>query len=307
MGKTTLSLAISSLFPKTTGSWDALERAVHFLEGYSFSQLEWYSPPGRDRETRRLFEKGGFSSVFIAVLALKGAGLSLCSLDEDERFRAAALLKTCMDRAAETGSRAVMINSGFIPGYVPGSPARAPSAESIQAASQAYIRSVTEALEYGEKQGCNLKLLLEPGDSKVQSFQFLGPTALVTKTAAPIRERFPAYGLTMDTAHIREEGEDVMAALAETLPYCDHVHLCNCVMDDPADPLYGDKHVDFDCPGAAWDYQGFGDLYQSIRRLYHGRDLTVALEITCRTEDNEAWFDSVVSRCPWLFENLNGG
>jgi sugar phosphate isomerase/epimerase len=302
MGTITRSLAIPSLFPKTAESWEALERTVRFLESYPFTQLEFYSPPGHDRETAKLFQSAGFSSVLIGILALKDAGLSLCALDEDERGRAVSLLKNCMDRAAETESRSVMVNSGFIPGYTPGPAAKSvPAPAVLNAARDAYVRSIGEAAEYGERRGYNITLLLEPGDSKVQSFQLLGPTDLVTETAARIRKHSRRYALTMDVAHLREEGEDVMASLKQTLPYCDHVHLCNCVMNDPANPLFGDKHVDFDCPGACWDYDGFRDLFRDIRKLYGERDWTVTLEITCRAADNEAWFDGVVSRCGWLF------
>jgi len=300
MGKIIRSLAIPSLFPKTTQSWEALERTVHFLEGYSFGQLEFFIPPGHDRETARLFESAGFSSVLIAVLDLKSANYSLCSLDEEERGRAVGLLKSCMDRAAEIGSHGVMVNSGFIPGYAQSSPAALP--DQIQKSCDAYISSIEEASEYGEKRDYAVNLLLEPGDSKVQSFQLLGPTGLVLETTKRIREKCRRYALTMDVAHLREEGEDVISSLRQTLPWCDHIHLCNCVMDDPSNPFYGDKHVDFDCPGACWTYDDFRGMYKDIRTLYGDRDFTVTLEITCRADDNEAWFDGVASRCQWIFE-----
>jgi sugar phosphate isomerase/epimerase len=210
-----------------------------------------------------------------------------------------------MDRAAETDSHSVLLNSGFIPGYVPSvqAPFSAPSAEQIRLSCDAYIRSIEEAAEYAEKRGYAINLLLEPGDSKVQSFQMLGPTELVVETTKRIRANYRNYALTMDVAHIREDGEDVMSSLKQTLPWCSHIHLCNCVMDDPANPLYGDKHVDFDCPGACWNYDDFETMYRSILDLYCNRNLTVTLEITCRAEENEAWFDGVASRCQWIFKD----
>ena len=303
MQKIIHSLAIPSLFPKTQESWDAFERMVHFLakNEFRYDQLEFYHPPGHDRDIRRLFESAGFSSILIAVFALKGANLSLCSLDGEERRQAVDLLKSCMDRAAETGSHSVMVNSGFIPAYSPAAKAAFPSREQIRSSCDAYVRSIEEAAEYGEKHGNAISLLLEPGDSKVQSFQLLGPTELVVETAKQIKA--PLYALTMDVAHIREEGEDVMSSLRQTLPWCSHIHLCNCVMDDPTNPLYGDKHVDFDCPGACWNYGDFENMYKDIKDLYKERDFTVTLEITCRAENNEAWFDGVASRCAWLFRD----
>lgn len=297
------SLALSSLFPKTLKSWDELERTVRFLEKYSFGQLEFYIPPGHDRQIAKLFAKAGFSSILIGVIALKEAGFSLCSMDEEERCRAVNILRSCMDRALETGSHGVMLNSGFIPGYSPVPAAvRSPAPEQLKAAHTAYVRSIGEAAEYGEQRGYDITLLLEPGDSKVQSFQLLGPTDQVMETTERIRKQYRRYALTMDVAHLREEGEDVMTSLRQTLPYCDHIHLCNCVMA-PSRELYGDKHVDFDYPGACWNYEDFKNMYRNIRDLYADRDFTITLEITCRAADNEAWFNNLISRCSWIFED----
>ncbi|MDR0582772.1 MAG: sugar phosphate isomerase/epimerase [Treponema sp.] len=304
MGTIKRSLAISSLFPKTLESWEDLEKTVRFLEGYSFTQLEFYHPPGHDRQIAKLFTEAGFSSILIGVIALKGAGFSLCTGDKEERSRAVSVLKSCMDRASEIGSHGVMLNSGFVPGYSPDPAAISiPTPEQLKAACDAYVHSIEEAAEYGEQRGYNITLLLEPGDSKVQSFQLLGPTDKVMETTERIKKQYQCYALIMDVAHLREEGEDVMSSLRRTLPYCDHIHFCNCVMDDPSRELYGDKHVDFDYPGACWNYGDFENMYRNIRNLYKDRDFTIALEITCRATDNEAWFADVASRCSWIFED----
>ncbi|GHV31211.1 hypothetical protein AGMMS4952_19480 [Spirochaetia bacterium] len=120
------------------------------------------------------------------------------------------------------------------------------------------------------------------------------------KPQKKIRSRNPGYGLTMDVTHLREEGEDILRSLTKTLPYCSHIHLCNCVMDDPKHPFYGDKHVDFDYPGASFGYADFEGMYGEIRRLYNGRDFIITLESLCRAEDNERWFDELVTNCSWL-------
>jgi len=73
-------------------------------------------------------------------------------------------------------------------------------------------------------------------------------------------------------------------------------------MDDPAHPLYGDKHVDFDQEGAAFAYGDFERMFGEIKRLYAGEGFIATLEITCREADNFAWFDRVAARCAWLFQ-----
>jgi len=287
------SLALTSLFPETVLSPDALERTLRWLkQNRSFGMVEFYTAPGEDGRIARVLAELGFESVFIAVVPLKAAGFSLCAADEGERARAVAVLKSCIDRAGAAGARRIMINSGFIPDR----------AADIEKSCDSYVRSVLEAARYIEERKIDLLIELEPGDSRVQSRQLLGPTDRVLETTRRIREQTDRYVLAMDVAHLREESEPVMDALRATKPFCDHIHLCNCVMDDPAHPLYGDKHVDFDQEGAAFAYGDFERMFGEIKRLYAGEGFIATLEITCREADNFAWFDRVAARCAWLFQ-----
>ncbi len=291
--RVTRSLVLASLFPRSRTDAGALIDALRHIRGRGFGCVEFYTEPGRDAEIAAALRDAGLESVFIGVYALKGAGDSLCAPDEAERLRAVDTLRGSVDRAAALGSRAVMINSGFLPD----DPAR------IDDACAQYVRSVLAAYAYIRERGYAVDITLEPGDSHVQSMQLLGPTARVLETAAAIRAECPGYALTMDVAHLREEGEDILPALTATLPYCAHVHLCNCLLADRAHPLYGDKHVDFDCPGACFSYADFEGMYRALLPLYKGRDWTVSLEIECRADDNAAWFDEVARRCAWIMED----
>ena len=288
----TKSLALTSLFPKTVLDSKALLDVLNHLDGMGFGMVEFYTEPGMDEAIAALLKACGFKSILIAVLPLKAAGPSLCAVDEAERQAAQTTLRACIDRAAALGCQSVMVNSGFLP----------KEAGLLSAACHAYSRSIDDAFAYISSKGYPLGITLEPGDSCVQSFQLLGPTNRVLETTQPLSNRHPAYTLTMDVAHLIEEGEAVMHALRACLPWCSHVHLCNCVMDDPADSMYGDKHVDFDWPGASLTYADFQALFQELVALYGERDWTVTLEITCRAEDNIAWFDEVVRRCHFLWQ-----
>lgn len=286
------SLAVPSLFPETATSVDAFEDVVRKLANFRFNMIEYYTPPGEDDRVAKVLQEMGFQSVFIAVLPLKASGYSLCAADEDERQRAVEVLKGCIDRAHQAGAGRIMINSGAIPA----------DASLMGRCTDNYVRSVLEAAQYIQTIGSDLIIELEPGDSHVQAYQLLGPADRVLETTRRIRQQYPGYTLAMDTAHIREEGEDVMQVLRDTKPHCNHIHLCNCVMDDRSSPFYGDKHVDFDHPGACFSYRDFQHMFGSIRALYGGEPFIITLEITCRADDNFAWFDQIVRRCGWLFE-----
>lgn len=295
MGTVTRSLAIASLFPRTMDDPAEMARVLRRLSGRGYGMVEFYSKPGHDEEIGQMLRETGFASIFIAVYALKGAGFSLCAVDEKERCRAVEVLCASIDRAAALGCQAIMINSGFLP----------EDPDQVRLACASYVRSVLEAYDYTDRKGYTLQITLEPGDSHVQSMQLLGPTDRVLETTEAIRAVRPGYGLTMDVAHLREEGEEILPALLSTLPHCHHVHLCNCLMNDPSSPLYGDKHVDFDCPGACFGYADFERMHREIGALYGDRDYIITLEILCRAEDNDAWFDEVARRCAWMMGEGN--
>ncbi len=291
------SLAIASLFPRTMDDTAALAQTLRRLAGRGFGMVEFYHAPGHDDTVAALLAETGFESILIGVYPLKAAGFSLCAPDETERRQAVAVLCEQLDRAAAMGCRALMVNSGFLPK----NPAQ------IDDACRAYVRSIREGYAHiAQKRYEGLEITLEPGDSKVQSFQLLGPVDRVLGITWAIRDFAPGYGLTMDIAHLREEGEDMLVALRQTLPFCGHVHLCNCVMNDETDAMYGDKHVDFDWPGACFDYGSFEVMYREILEMYEGRDLIITLEAQCRAEDNDAWFDEMARRCNWLFNDEGG-
>jgi sugar phosphate isomerase/epimerase len=254
--------------------------------------VEFYTVPGQDEMISKLLKNMNFTSIFIAIPALKSAGYSLCATEETERNQAMKILMKCLDRAAVIGCRTVMINSGFLP----------KKNSLIKDACQNYIKSVDEAYTYIASKGYKIEISLEPGDSCIQSFQLLGPTDRVIKTTKEILFHNPGYKLTMDVAHLREEGEDVLESLTKTLPYCTHIHLCNCLMNDPSHPLYGDKHVDFDYPGACYGYQDFEIMYRKLRSLYDQRYFIITLESLCRSENNESWFDNIIKNTTWLFD-----
>ncbi len=290
MAQITRSLAIASLYPGTMDDSGEMARVLRRLKGRGFSMVEFYAKPEHDAAIADVLRETGFASILIAVYALKGAGNSLCAVDEAERLRAVSVLLGSIERAAALGCEAVMINSGF----GPADPA------DIPAAMDAYVRSVLAGYDHIEQKGYRLDITLEPGDSHVQSMQLLGPTDRVVHTARAIRAVRPGYRLTMDVAHLEEEGEDILPALEKTLPYCNHVHLCNCLLGDKTSPFYGDQHVDFDQPGACFGYADFEKMYQDIKRLYRDKPLTITLEALCRAENNDAWFDVMAEKCAWL-------
>lgn len=278
------------LFPDARHSLSAMKETLEFLHG-KVDMIEFYYE-GRDEfSVARLLEHSGLASIFIAVIPLKEKGLSPCSTEENNRRAAVEEMKLCVDRARLFGSEGVMVCSGKSPS----------DPREIPRCMDAFVESMREVAGHISQTGEPIKLLLEPCDSAMDAKHLLGPTSLSVEAVERVRAFYPNFSLTIDTAHVAEEGENFSGAMALAQPYCNHVHFANCMVADPSDPLYGDKHVDFDYPGGAFSYSGLKDIFGDLEDMYGGSHLDIALEVLCRDADPFAHFETMMAQMPWLF------
>jgi sugar phosphate isomerase/epimerase len=289
------SVALSVLFPRSRFESAAFADALAFLSAWPLHSVEFcYEGPDRTQVAEAL-ARSGLEGIYIAVIPLKTQNLSLCDLDEPARRQAVTLAISCIETAAALGCRSVMINSG-----------RHPGAAWVEQGMRQFERSIAElhevlAAKIPAGASAAMNLLLEPCDSHLDARNLIGPTALATDLVRRLHQRYPALALTLDTAHIREEGEDFLAQLAQATDCCNHLHFANCVVDDPADPMYGDKHVGYDYPGSAFPPPILETIFRALPNLYGDCDCRIALEILCREPDTQAYFRHVVSQIPWFF------
>ena len=130
--------------------------------------------------------------------------------------------------------------------------------------------------------------------------QLSGPTEDSLLIAKSIKEKYKMFWLTMDTSHIAQLGEDPERSLILAAPYCDHVHIANCILDSGSS-LYGDKHPSFDIDSVVYSRTQLKLLTSIIIGNYRHRDLTIGIEIISagdienfeNTLNNERWFFEV--------------
>ena len=284
--------AAAILFPEARRSFAAMEEMLRFLQG-KVDMVEFYRESGEDAAIGGLFKETGLASIFISVVPLKEKGLNLCGPDEANRRAAVAEMIDGVNRARVIGSEAVMLCSGKKP--------QGGRAE-IMYSLDAFTRSMRELTDYIKATGSSLPLLLEPCDSGLDAKHLLGSTALSVDMVRRVREFYPPFSLTMDTAHVTEENEDFMEAMDHAIPYCNHVHFANCMVSDPSDPLYGDKHPGFDYPGGSLPYPELERIFEELKTCYGNGHLDIALEALCRAPDPYANFLSMQEQMPFLFK-----
>ena len=125
-------------------------------------------------------------------------------------------------------------------------------------------------------------LTLEPTDREIDKCFLFGP---VEETAAFVRKLQAAglanLGVLLDMGHVPLMGETLESAVAHAGDTLRHIHLGNCILKNPCNPLYGDKHVAW---GAAESEYGEEDAVRFIHLLqtagyFQGEDCTVSFEM----------------------------
>lgn len=284
------SVCTNLVFPASRTDLDEFRRMAEFLAGRGVDGIEFYHDgPGRDR-TGRIAADAGLSPVYIAVIPSKEQKLYLCDTDGDQRRKAVAMLKNCLDEAAANGIDTLMINSGR-----------------IEADTDLGLEALADSLEqlcnHADAHNYKIDICLEPCDSHMDAMHLIGPYARAVSFVEKMRKRGVPLSLTMDSAHTSEEGEDFLEAVKGARPHCNHIHFANCRISDPADSLYGDKHLGFEYADTPWTPKTLAILFTQLEALYPGEDhLRIALEVLCREDDPYAYFDTMWKSLPFLSE-----
>ncbi|HZK12141.1 MAG TPA: TIM barrel protein, partial [Atribacterota bacterium] len=235
-------------------------------------------------------------SIYLGAMAAKQKNLNLSSPNKDLREESVQEMKKCIDDAYFYGSNSLLVNSG-----------RRPDNGENNIAYKYLKKSLEELLKYIDVSTKDYKLYLnlEPGDTKVDSFSLIGNTDLAIKLVREIREEYKNFGLTMDTSHLRQLDEEPIDSIKKAFPYCNHIHLANCIVKDKTSDLYGDKHPEFGTEGGEISIEKINDILETIKEIYKNSELIVGLEIICRKESNKEevdYFENMMKNLSWFYK-----
>jgi sugar phosphate isomerase/epimerase len=121
----------------------------------------------------------------------------------------------------------------------------------------------------------------------------MGPTARFVPFAEKLRAGHKRFGATLDLSHLQQMGEDPVQSLRTAAGVCPHIHIANCVISDPAHPLYGDKHPQFGHEAGAADEKIIRNFLNQFLRQSGSRRLmnippVIGLEVITRPPDQPA-------------------
>jgi sugar phosphate isomerase/epimerase len=265
------SVVLTAFFPDSMEDDKSFWEALKAIKNYNLNFVEFYYKGNNEEKIKDYLEINDIKNIYLGAIALKQNNLNLSALNEEIREKSIREIKKCIDDAYFYNSQSTLINSG-----------RSPKDEADNGvAYECLKKSMSALLDYIEKKSKNyqLKLTLEPGDTNIDSYSLIGHTDLAIKLIQELREKYDNVGLTMDTSHLIQLGEEPIDSIKETLPYCNHIHLANCIIGDKSHNLYGDKHPEFGIEGGEVSVEEALLTIEKIRKIYREDDLILGLEI----------------------------
>ena len=163
------------------------------------------------------------------------AAANINDLDETKRKKAVDAIKSIVDGAYETGATHIGISAGPNVGILERS-----------SAYKALIKSIGEIADYTNKN--NLTVLLEPSDCFKHNKNLLTSTYDARELLEIISKEYSNVKLSLNTAHVSLNREDLCEAMDLAAPFIERVHLSNAILD-LHNPLYGSHRILPDLPG----------------------------------------------------------
>ena len=202
-------------------------------------------------QAKKMLESSHMVSAYGAQPVLLSNKLNLNSLIEEERKKAVAEVKKCIEEAAYLGTKGVAVLSGPHPGK-----------ELEKEGIKKLIQSLEELCSYS--QNYNLGFELESFDSDVDKKCLVGKSELAAEVAAEVRKKFPNFGLILDLSHFPIQYEETKTALKNCSEFITHLHIGNCVLKDKSHPAYGDLHPRFGVEGGENDVEEVREFFSTL-------------------------------------------
>lgn len=250
----TMSIVHFMAYPQCLkGDGPIAETVAKIAEDPFFGGIEigWIKDPAERARVKQIVDAAHIKVGYAGQSALLVQQLDLNSLDDAERSRAVAQVKSSIDEAVELGSERV----AFLTGKDPGAALRPAALDALHKSTRALCR-------YGREKG--IALTCEVFDRDIDKKCLIGPSEYAAAYAAEVRRDFPAFGLMYDLSHQPLLFEQAAPALTLLKDYLVHIHVGNAVVT-PGLPGYGDLHPRFGWPGGANDVP---ELVEFLRSLF---------------------------------------
>jgi len=224
---------------------EVLEQAMqlNFFEAYQTVEVPY---PAERLHIAKHAKAKNLSMTYCLTRVLNDNRLDLSTLDEHLRKKSVHMLLPHFEDALQQGCNAVQVISG------PAETDPDLRQQQLHQFEKSWLELCTQAAKK------NLKVIVEPLDTKVHKKKALGYTKEALEMARNLSADVDNAFLCLDTSHMILNGENVPSSVTEAMDYIDEFHFCNPVLKRD-DPLFGDTHIKFGPPGEL-DITAIADL-----------------------------------------------
>lgn len=248
-------ICLTALYPQAMEDAALLMELFHKVkERKLFTCVEFYfhGKPEEELQIGHKLRELQLSSVFLAGFPMKRDKVDLSARDEETRKKGVAACMRLYESAVRLQADKMLILSG--PAW------EMPDLKNRDGIIRQTRRSLLELEE---------KLRQEGPQVTLEFFNDRGEPRLAVGDIALVRELFMGMpetkiGITFDTSHVAQLGEDVLPAFRLLSPWVRHLHLANSVSRDSRHPLFGDKHPLFSIEGGDFSLVKMRSLYRSL-------------------------------------------
>jgi len=180
--------------------------------------------------------------------------ISLGSLKDNEQGLIRLALQDQLDAAAAIGARTFTIASGPDPGV------------NDRPAAMARFTDLCRWL-CPQAKARNMTVTLEPFDRDFARRFLYGPTSECVELIESLKPEIDNLSIQLDFAHVRLAQENAASAIQTAGKHLAHVHLGNCVMANPNDPYFGDRHPPIGYPGGEIGIAQLTSILRSLREV----------------------------------------
>lgn len=275
-----LSSVLTAFFPKSVEKLDVLLEGMALSAEMGFDTVEFFYDGPETEQIRDALSRYKLSSIFLASYGMKARGLDPGHPDLEERSRVLDFMEGWVDQARSCGCSQIMIVSG---------PDSRDSGE--RASRLERTRKTIGALcEYGIREPSPVRISLEAFNDTGEPWFLLGPTSRSVEIAEALVSFCSNFSLTLDLSHLLQLREDPGESIEAAAAHCAHIHLANCIIADPAHPLFGDKHPAFGVEKGEVDEAILSDILSGIitneALVQQPYPLTLGLEVISRDPDD---------------------
>lgn len=270
-------IVLTAIYPALMNDCEALISRIREISRQGvFNCIEFYFA-GSEQDENKIAEalkQYGLTAVFLAGFPMKQDKVDLTSGDEKIRNASVSKVMRLYDQARRLGAAKMLIVGG--PNWK--------ERDEDKIAEQARL-SFRELDRYAEDGGPEITLEYFPVER--EPYHALGNTKLIYKIFAT--EEYKHIGITFDTSHVAQLGENMLESFQVVKPWIHHLHFANSMSKIKEHPMYGDKHPLFALENGDYTLEQIRNNYLTLQNNKDLEQIDIgSIEVISR--GNEDWY-----------------